>query len=115
MTTEEINQAISASGDAGSVSDGYHTFNELYEVRNLLFAALVNHGGFSSWKARANHDGQRWPGWFVAGIRPDPGEQITFHLPEKMWGYLETDEVYDVNPYYDGHSSSDVVKRLITL
>lgn len=111
MTIREINQRISKLPDRGQVSDGYHTFDELYAVRCLLFVVLIQTGKYPAWKAKANDDGQKWEGWFVAGINPEPGQQITFHLPIKYWDRLPVNE-YDVNPYYDGHNSADVAMRL---
>ena len=108
---EQVNEAISKLPAKGKVSDGYHTFDELYEARCLLFVILIQTGKFPAWKAVANHDGQKWEGWFVAGIFPKNGEQITYHLPVKYWDRLDV-EAYEVNPYFDGHTSKDVLARL---
>lgn len=115
MTVQEVNQIISNEKknglDSSYISDGYHTFDELYEARCLLFVALIQTGKFPSWKASANHDGQKWDGWFVAGIFPEDGRQITYHLPDKYWDRLDV-EAHDINPYYDGHDSNEVLHRL---
>lgn len=42
MDIKEINEAIKLLPNAGEVSDGYHTFDELYEHRVALFIALCN-------------------------------------------------------------------------
>ena len=96
----------------GNYSDGYHTFNELYETRNLLFAALIQQHKDKAWRASRNAEGTKWPGWFVCGINKEAGQQITFHMPEKFWANLEGIETHDINPYYDGHTSADVTNRL---
>jgi len=113
MTIIEINNHISALPDgANEVSDGYHTFGELYEARCLLFVALIQQHKVLAWRASRNDDGTKWDGWFVCGIQREAGKQITFHLPEKYWDSLEGIETHDANPYYDGHTSKDVMERL---
>lgn len=113
MTALEINQEIAQMyGDKNAISDGYHTFGELYEVRCILFVAVVQAHKKLAWRASRNADGQKWDGWFVCGMQPQSGRQITFHLPDKFWGNLDGIETHDINPYFDGHSSSDVIKRL---
>lgn len=108
----QINSAIKELEDANLISDGYHTFGELYEVRCLLFVAIIQAHKNIAWRAWKNADGQKWEGWFVCGIQPQEGKQITFHLPEKFWTNLEGIETHETNPYFDGHSSKDVVVRL---
>ena len=96
----------------GKVSDGYHTFDELYRMRALLFLALVKMHPLDAWRARKNKDGSEWEGWFLCGLFPGAGEQITFHLPTKYWSDLSGIETHDANPYYDGHTSEDVAQRI---
>ena len=65
------------------LSDGYHTFKELYEHRVTLFIALANtHCDllnelydktettsprlFPFWKALKHEDGTMYDGWFIA-------------------------------------------------
>lgn len=117
MTVAEINKLIQElpSEERGKVSDTYHDFDTLYEFRNILFVHLINWCSDKAWKASKNADGQKWDGWFVAGIFPEPGQQITFHLPDKYWDSLNGILTFDVNPFYDGHSSEDVLNRLKTL
>ena len=49
--------------DPGEVSDGYHTFNELYEHRHALFLALMKAYPQWSWYSGKHHDGSEWQGW----------------------------------------------------
>lgn len=97
--------------ETGKVSDGYHTFDELYDHRCLLFAALSQMRPEESWKSKKHHDGSVWEGWFIAGMDLD-GETITYHLPEKYWGFY-TGEELETAPEWDGHTSADVLARLI--
>ena len=96
--------------DKGEVSDGYHTFNELYEHRHVLFAnlcAVVDH----AWKSKLHSDGTAFEGWFIAGINKTPGHQITYHIPMKHWDLFKT-EVLERAPEWDGHTAADVLERL---
>ena len=44
--------------DIGDVSDGFHTFNGLYEQRMILFAALVKACEDKAWKSYRHEDGE---------------------------------------------------------
>ena len=95
----------------GEVSDGFHTFAELYDHRCHLFAALVSTMPQRAWKSRKHSDGSGFDGWFIAGLDLAPGT-ITYHLPESMWGLLAGVRALDAAPPWDGHTSKDVVARL---
>jgi hypothetical protein len=110
-----IQNNISNHPNKGQFSDGYHTFEELYEHRYALFVALIKSNRDKAWRATANADGQKWEGWFVAGLFPKEGDQITYHLPMRFWEELDSIESFEVNPYFDGHTSEDVLKRLMEL
>ena len=43
---------------SGEASDGYHTFNELYDFRREYNAALVNSGVWKAHKSYRHHDGE---------------------------------------------------------
>jgi len=95
-------------------SDGFHSFDELYEHRIALFIALLHKTVFDKsnnkcWKSRLNSDGTKWKGWIVAGI--DKG--ITYHIPEKYWSKIKVPEIK--RGLWDGHTSKDVVERLLKL
>ena len=59
---------ITIECDVGEVSDGYHTFNELYAHRCSLFAALTTSYKHLSWKSRFHYDNSSFEGWFIAGM-----------------------------------------------
>lgn len=69
--------------DTGLISDGYHTFNELYEHRHALMLALMKAVPQHSWFSRRHHDGELCFGdgeWFIVGAElPDSGT-VTYHL-----------------------------------
>jgi len=95
----------------GDTSDGYHTFNELYEHRHALFALVLTGYLRSAWKTWRNQDREIWEGWFIAGMDTIHG-QISYHLPAEWWERLPDVPEIERNATYDGHSSDDVLKRL---
>jgi len=130
MIEETINPQIKKIDEdgynVGSISDGYHTFDELYEHRIELYIALCEQivnsyyytGGKNEteiWISLKHSDGTEMPGWFLLGINKEPGSQITYHLPEKYLARLAGNsriQTLDIAPPYDGHTSADVLERL---
>ncbi len=98
------------------VSDGYHTFRELYDHRDALFIALAGMSLASRrvWKSRKHSDGSVMEGWFILGIGKKEGDQITYHLPMTLWNHPQLVLVEDLPraPEFDGHTSDDVISRL---
>lgn len=99
--------------DMGEVSDGYHTFNELYDHRCTLFLGLMMAYPELSWASTQHHDGSTWEGGFIAGIQT-PAGAVTYHLPSSMWGLavITNAKVLERAPEWDGHTSADVITRL---
>ncbi len=99
--------------DTGNVSDGYHTFNELYAHRCSLFACLMKSHKHLAWKSRVHNDGTGYDGWFVAGMNLPTGT-VTYHLPiDQFWDSTLDITELEVAPEWDGHTSEDVIKRII--
>ncbi len=104
----------------GQLSDGYHTFDELYEHRIINYIALctsmIREGYETVWKTRVHSDGIIWDGWFLLGIFKEKGKQITYHIPYSKWGN-ECKYIPEIEkaPEYDGHTSADVLERLKSL
>ena len=111
--------------NVGEVSDGFHTFNELYEHRIALFIALCAiHHHFNAqgkthampvWKSRKHSDNICIDGWFIMGINKIEGAQITYHLPDKYWEKTKFAKTLPSAPEWDKHTSADVVDRLSRL
>lgn len=99
--------------DIGENSDGYHTFNELYEHRHLLFLSLIKLAPYRAWYSKYHDDGSSIDGWFVAGLHLPHGD-ITYHLPMSKWDLIgQTDAVLiRYAPKWDGHTSNNVLERL---
>ena len=114
-----VNEIIEQLGDyKGQVSDGYHTFDELYEHRITLYIALcirMAYFGVPVWKSNVHSDGTTWEGWFLLGIDVIEGKQITYHLPISKWDLCVFAMELPQAPPFDGHTSADVLKRIAAL
>lgn len=118
----DINEEIEllSSEDRGKISDTYHTFDELYEHRIILYIALAlsirvsdTHSLKDSvWKSKKHSDESEWDGWFLLGIGIEQGEQITYHLPTKYWDECDFAKELEKAPSFDGPTSQDVLDRI---
>jgi hypothetical protein len=99
----------------GKISDGYHTFDELYAHRSVLMASLMASHPFLSWYSLRHHDDTTQPGYFIVGMNLPTG-QISYHLRLDPWlpiirGMRAVKE-YEKAPEWDGHTSDMVVARI---
>lgn len=90
-------------------SDGYHTFNELYDHRTALFAALCLF--VKARKSRLHNDGTMFDGMFIVMMYID-WQQISYHIDNKYRDIFDIEET-DKSDVWDWHSSNDVVNRLL--
>lgn len=116
MTIEQINaEILQIQGPRGAISDGYHTFDMLYEMRMALSAAFFNalQEGFDVVKSWNHADGEKCfgGGWFIIQAKL-PAGQISFHYPEKYWDNFKIPEV-NTPDQWDGHTEDDVINRLL--
>ena len=102
------------SPNMGEVSDGYHTFNELYRHRGMLFLAICQLMRDNSWYSRLHSDGTMYDGMFIAGITT-PNGSITYHFEDEMFRYFERSLVKYVDraPEWDGASPEDGLNNLL--
>lgn len=96
----------------GDLSDGYHTFNDLYYQRMMLFAALVKQNKDKSWKSYRHEDGELCfgGGWFIVGIDTPEGS-YTYHYETKDFDLFNCEEL-PVAKHWDGHTELDVTRLL---
>ena len=101
--------------DIGEVSDGFHTFNSLYEQRMILFAALVKAYKDKSWKSYRHEDGEYCfgGGWFIVGIDTPEGS-YTYHYENKYWNMFDCTYLPRAK-HWDGHTEADTEVRLMSL
>ena len=116
------------------ISDGYHTFDELYEFRKMYNAVLFNewaenletssdfgqalfnvpkYNVHKSWK---HHDGELCfgGGWFIVSAMLPTG-LISNHYKAEDWDLFKVPEVEKALYEFDGHTPQDVLIRLKNL
>ena len=105
-------QSEAESAVSGDTSDGYHTFDELYHHRAVLFAVIVNSNLDISWKSKFHSDGTMFDNFFIAGIKTPEGD-YSYHFDLSEWDLFQCNELA-VAPEWDGHMPDDV-GRLLSL
>lgn len=142
MRVEEINAAIAelkvVSGNENDVSDGFHTFGELYEFRKVYNALLFNVWA-ASWmeskkwmrsylgttelpktnprydvhKSMRHYDGELCfgGGWFIVCAML-PNGLVTNHYKIEDWDLFKIPAVDKAKYEFDGHMAADVLERL---
>lgn len=116
----EINEKIEEYENAGAldtnnISDGSHTFGELYDHRAKLFSIICNQDFIceNAWKSRLHNDGTMFDNYFIVGIETPKG-QATYHYEMKYWDLFHIKEL-DNAPEWDGHTPSEAIERLLSL
>lgn len=142
---QEIQSAVSLLPDKerGKLSDGYRTFDELYEFRKMYNAALFNkwaepwrdlqqfknathpelktayrnaEGKYKVHKSWRHHDGELCfgGGWFIV-VAMLPTGQISNHYKAEDWDLFKIPEAEKALFPFDGHTPADVIERLKAL
>ena len=98
-------------GGIGELSDGYHTFNELYHHRAILFSVICNSMPDKAWKSKLHDTGDMYDGMFIVGIETPDG-QATYHYNiEPYWDMFKVKEL-EKAPKWDGHTPTEAINRL---
>ena len=98
----------------GEVSDGYHTFNELYHHRAVLFSVICSMFPDRVWKSKKHDTGDMFEGMFIVGIETPEG-QATYHYNiDPYWDMFKVLEL-DKAPTWDGHTPEDAINRIASL
>lgn len=115
MITEILEKLVYE--DMGEVSDGYHTFNQLYHQRAVLFATIVNQNKDKAWKSLRHEDKQYCFNsngkWFIVGIDTPKGSYTYHYETDKYWDMFKC-KALECGKQWDGHTEDDVT-RLLTL
>lgn len=119
----EMNKTIAALKDEcvdiGELSDGYHTFNELYYHRMVLTSVIVNTLAKTHpdmvWKSMNHHDPNfpMFDGMFIVGI-DCPDGQATYHYDLPDWDNFQCQELERAREY-DGHTPDEAIERISKL
>lgn len=101
------------SGGIGEVSDGYHTFNELYHHRAVLFSVICNQNKEKAWKSKSHDDGTMYANMFIVGIDTPEGQYSYHYDVNPYWAMFDV-KTLDNAPKWDGHKPDDIT-RLVSL
>lgn len=94
----------------GNTSDGYHTFNELYYHRMILFSFICNQNKDKAWKSWKHEDGTMYDNYFIVGVDTKEGN-FTYHYHEDYWDKFDVKEL-ERAPKWDGHKPEDITRIL---
>lgn len=104
--------------EGDDLSDGYHTFDELYNHRHALFLTWLNSKDCPDCYVIENH----FDSWdlivcewmFNPTTNPAPYQrQISYHIPTAYRNYYKHIPRRSADQHdYDGHTSKEVVQRL---
>lgn len=98
----------------GDTSDGYHTFDELYDHRAKLFSVIVRCFKDRAWKSKLHHDGTMYDGMFIVGVETSQG-QATYHYDiDPYWDIFDCKELVRA-PEWDGHTPEQAISRIASL
>ena len=113
---KELFDAMVHGNGIGDFSDGYHTFNELYHHRAVLFATICKRNPMLSWKSKKHHDGSMYDGMFIVGVNT-PAGQATYHYDiDPYWDkYFGDVTELETAPEWDGHTPDQAIERIFTL
>ena len=95
----------------GETSDGYHTFNELYHHRAVLFSVIVKAFPDRAWKSRKHHDGSMYDGMFIVGIETPDGQASYHYDINPYWDMFQCKEL-EYAPEWDGHTPAQAIARI---
>ena len=124
LSTKNVGQAIwdtptadvveIPEGGIGNLSDGYHTFNELYHHRAILFSVICNLMPDRAWKSKLHDTGDMYDGMFIVGIDTPEG-QATYHYDiDPYWDIFKVKEL-EKAPKWDGHTPQVAIERIAKL
>ena len=102
------------------VSDGYHTFGDLYDIRKAYNVALFNiiakEPKYNTHKAKRHYTGELCfgGGWFIVTASL-PAGQVSNHYEMKDWDLFNVPSAEKALIEFDGHTTPDVIARLLDL
>ena len=103
---------VAGVSEIDDLSDGFHTFRQLYYQRMMLFAAIVKQNKERAWKSLRHEDGEFCfgGGWFIVGIDTPEGS-YTYHYEDSYFSLFDCEEL-ERSKHWDGHTEKDVTRLL---
>lgn len=104
---------LAANGDIdrGEISDGDHTFNELYYHRMILFSIVALNNQNLAWRSRLHDDGSMYENYFIVGIDTIEGA-FSYHFHMENWDHFSGIKEVEKAPKWDGHVARDIGRLL---
>lgn len=99
--------------ECSQISDGYHTFEELYFHRMILFSIICKTFKNKAWRSEKHHDNTMFDNYFIVGVST-PNGQYSYHYHMEYWDHFDGVKVLEKAPEWDGHTP-DNVDRLLSL
>lgn len=102
----------------GEVSDGYHTFNELYDHRAALTAALAKTMSLDAWRSKQHHpdDAAMLEGQFIVGLDLWSNGSffgtVCYHYNLERWDDFQHVTELPHAPKWDGANSHENLSRV---
>ncbi len=111
----DVNELIKAENriDIDKISDGYHSFEELYFHRMILFSIICKMFKKEAWRSKKHYDNTMFEDYFIIGINT-PNGQYSYHYHKNFWNYFDEIKELEKAPEWDGHTS-DSIERLLSL
>ena len=103
---------VAGVAEIDDLSDGFHTFRQLYYQRMMLFAVIVKQNHDKAWKSLRHEDGELCfgGGWFIVGIDTPEGS-YTYHYEDNYYSLFDCEEL-ERSKHWDGHAEKDVTRLL---
>lgn len=112
LGVDNINRQINEIVFKGDISDGSHTFDELYYHRMVLFSLVCEQYQEQAWKSWKHDDGTMYDDCFIVGITTPRGD-YSYHYYKDHWNRFDVVELVAA-PKWDGHTPDDI-DRLYSL
>lgn len=98
------------------ISDGYHTFEDLYMHRRVLSSIIFSMFPQYAWKSWKHEDGTMFDDSFITGVSIPGVGDYSYHYHNEFWDEFDVQEV-EFAPVYDGHKPEDIgrLKELLKL
>lgn len=111
---EELNRGIYlckkvCGMNTKDISDGYHTFGELYHHRAILFSVICNTYKDKAWKSKLHDDSTMFDDMFIVGVETPEGHYAYHYHINPYWDMFDVKEL-EYAPKYDGHKPSDITR-----
>lgn len=110
-------EAAKQDAKSGKLSDGYHTFSELYDYRMIYNALIVNsyakQGLYNCHKSKRHSTKEECfgGGWFVVMMTLPTG-QVSNHYEMKYWDLFHCEE-REFADEWDGHTPQQAFERMV--